>query len=219
LRILLLEDETDIAEAVTGALTADRRTVWWTHDVDEAASIALERGVDLAILDVIVGDDDDAGFRLAEALREGDFRGPVLFTTARDAVEDRVRGLDLGGDDYVVKPYSLVELCARVRALARREATVKSSVVTHGLLRLDTVARRTWWNDAEVELSAREFAMIELLCTHPDRIFAAQELQERVFPDASPGSNVVRVYVHQLRQKLPAEVVVRAPGGYRLGVG
>lgn len=219
MRILLLEDETDIAEAVSGALTADHHTVWWTNDVAQAQAAVTERGFDLAVLDVIVGDEDDAGFALATWLRDAGFVGPILFTTARDTVEDRVRGLDLGGDDYVVKPYSLAELRARVRALARREAPIKASAIEHGALRIDTAARRVWWSDTEVELSSREFALLELLATHPDRVFAAPDLQRRVFPDASPSSNVVRVYVHQLRHKLSAEVVSTAPGGYRLGVG
>lgn len=216
MRILLLEDEHDIAEAVVEALTSDHHLVTWAPDV-ATAEAAAARGVDLAVLDVIVGDADDAGFELATGLRRSGFLGPILFTTARDAVDDRVRGLDLGGDDYLVKPYSLTELRARVRALGRREAPTKEAIIARGPLRVDTGAKRVAWGGRDVDLSAREYALIELLARFPDRTFAAAELQERVFPDAGPGGSVVRVYVRQLRQKLGADVVATVPGGYRLG--
>jgi two-component system, OmpR family, response regulator QseB len=217
-RILLLEDEPDIAEAVVDALTRDRHHVAWAPDLAAAEAALAARSFDLAVLDVIIGGDDDAGFRLAASMRHSGFLGPVLFTTARDAVDDRVRGLDLGGDDYLVKPYSLAELQARVRALLRRETPVKGADVTHGPLRIDLAAQRVWWDDREVDLSARAFALVALLALHPDRTFGALELQERVFPDAASGGIVVRVYVRQLRQKLGPAVVATVAGGYRLGV-
>lgn len=218
MRILLLEDEPDIAEAVVDALTRDHHHVTWATSADGALAAVEEHPIDLALLDVILGHDDDAGFTFAATLRHAGYLGPVLFTTARDAVEDRVRGLDLGGDDYLVKPYSLVELRARVRALLRRETPLKGVAVEHGPLRVDLAARRVWWDDREVDLSAREFAMLEVFVTHADRSFGAAELQERVFPDAGSKGIVVRVYVRQLRQKLGTEVVATGPGGYRLGV-
>ncbi len=218
MRILLLEDEADIAQAVVDGLTHDHHHVVWAADVAAADAARSGRAFDLAVLDVIIGSDDDAGFRLASSMRQAGFLGPVLFTTARDAVEDRVRGLDLGGDDYLVKPYSLAELRARVRALLRRETPVKGVDVEHGPLRIDLAAQRVWWDDHEVDLSARAFAMLELLALHPDRVFGALELQERVFPDAESGGIVVRVYVRQLRQKLGRAVVATVAGGYRLGV-
>ena len=218
MRILMLEDEADIAQAVVDALTRDHHHVVWAADVEAADAARAERSFDLAVLDVIIGGDDDAGFRLASTLRRSGFLGPVLFTTARDAVEDRVRGLDLGADDYLVKPYSLVELRARVRAQLRRETPGKGVDVERGPLRIDLAAQRVWWDDREVELSARAFAMLELLALHPDRAIGALELQERVFPDAESGGIVVRVYVRQLRQKLGPTVVATVAGGYRLGV-
>lgn len=218
MRILLLEDEPDIAEAVADTLTRDHHHVTWAPTRAAAEALAAERAFDLAVIDVIIGSDEDAGFDLATSLRRGGFLGPVLFTTARDTVEDRVRGLDLGGDDYLVKPYSLVELRARVRALLRRESTVKHVEAVHGPLRIDFATRRVWWAGREVDLSARAFAMLELLAMYPDRAFSAAELQERVFPDAESGGIVVRVYVRQLRQKLDPSVVATVAGGYRLGV-
>ena len=218
MRILLLEDEPDIAEAVVDTLRRDHHHVTWAITAAGAVAAIDAHAYDLAILDVILGDDDDAGFDFATTLRRSGFLGPMLFTTARDAIEDRVRGLDLGGDDYLVKPYSLVELRARVRALLRRETPLKGVEAAHGPLRVDLSARRVWWHDDEVDLSAREFTMLEVLVTHPDRTFGATELQERVFPDAESKGIVVRVYVRQLRQKLGPSIVATVPGGYRLGV-
>lgn len=217
MRILLLEDEPDIAEAVADALTRDHHHVTWATTLAGAERAASEHPCDLAILDVILAEDDDAGFRFATHLRGTGFLGPLLFTTARDAVEDRVRGLDLGGDDYLVKPYSLVELRARVRALLRRDTTVKGAETEVGPLRIDLANRHVWWNGRTVDLSAREFALLEVLALHPDRTFDSAELQARVFPDAESKGIVVRVYVRQLRQKLGPNVVATVPGGYRLG--
>jgi DNA-binding response OmpR family regulator len=218
MRILLLEDEPDIAEAVVDTLARDHHHVTWASSAPGAVAALEAHPYDLAILDVILGGDDDAGFEFATTLRRSGFLGPMLFTTARDAIEDRVHGLDLGGDDYLVKPYSLVELRARVRALLRRETPVKGVETERGPLRVDLAVRRAWWSDQEVSLTAREFAMLEVLVLNPDRTFGAAELQERVFPDAESNGIVVRVYVRQLRQKLGPNVIATVPGGYRLGV-
>lgn len=217
MQVLLLEDEEDIARPVIAMLERERYAVRWARSADEARAAMAEREADVAILDVML-DRVDAGFELAEELRSVGYPGAILFLTARDSITDRVRGLDLGGDDYLVKPYSLVELRARVRALLRRETPVKGTDVERGPLRIDLAAQRVWWDDREIELSARAFAMLELLALHPDRVFTALELQQRVFPDAESGGIVVRVYVRQLRQKLGPTVVATVAGGYRLGV-
>jgi len=218
-RILVLEDEPDIAQGVTDALRADRYEVALARTVDEAWAALAERDADIAVVDVMVGDDDEAGFTLVAQMRDAGFVGPILFTTARDTVADRVHGLDLGGDDYLVKPYSLSELRARVRALLRRDAPVKRADVTQGHLRVGLSVRRVWWQGREIELSDREFAILELLVLHPQRVFTVDELLERFFPGALSGPRVVRVYVRQLRAKVDPAVIATAPGGYRLGVG
>lgn len=216
MRVLLLEDEADIAEAVAEVLTRDHHHVRrFTHpaelaDVDPSS-------VDAAILDVMIGSDPDAGFKLAVRWREAGFRGPILFTTARDSVQDRIRGLDLGGDDYLVKPYSLGELRARVRALLRRDSPIKQALIERGRLRLDTATRRLWWDEVEILVSAREFALLEYLALHPERVVRGAELADRIFPDATSGGLVARVYIRQLRQKVDANVILTASGGYRLG--
>ena len=141
-----------------------------------------------------------------------------MFVSARDAVADRIRGLDLGGDDYLVKPYSLDELLARVRALVRRSAQSKRSVIDQGALQVDLAARMVAWDGRPVALTDREFAMLELFALHPERVFALDELLDRFFPDAASGYRVVRVYVSQLRQKIDPDVIRTMAGGYRLGL-
>ncbi len=129
-----------------------------------------------------------------------------------------MRGLDLGGDDYLVKPFELEEYAARVRALLRRGSPVKKSRFERGPLAVDLAARRVFWRGREVALTGREFALLELLILNPERVFTAEELLERLFPGTESGLKIVRVYIHRLRQKLGPEVVATVPGGYRLGV-
>lgn len=218
MRILLVEDEHDLAGPLIELLRRERYEVVWA-DASEPAFAALSEDIfDLAVLDVMLPDGDDAGFRLAAALREADFEGRILFLTARDSVEDRIRGLDLGGDDYLLKPFSLLEFLARVRALLRRPAQTRQAQLTRGPLSVHFGARRVSWEGTAVELSEREFAMLELLTHYPERVFTVGDLFDRFFPEAESGHRVVRVYVRQLRQKLGAGVIETVPGGYRLGV-
>lgn len=217
MRILLLEDNQDIGMALAEALSHERYDVDWVRTESEAARTAADRHYDLAVLDVMVGRNDDAGFQFASQMREAGFAGSVLFISARDAEADRVRGLDLGGDDYLVKPFGLAEFLARVRALVRRNAQTRTTVLERTPLHVDLANRRITWAEREVQLSAREFEMLELFALYPERVFTADELQERLFPEAGSGPKVVRVYVSQLRHKLAGEVIATVPGGYRLG--
>ncbi len=215
--MLLLEDEDDIARPVIALLERERYGVRWARTTDEARAALAEREPDVAILDVMV-DHDDAGFELAEELRSVGYPGAILFLTARDSVSDRVRGLDLGGDDYLVKPFSLKELLARLRALVRRQAQTRRAVFERGPLRVAFDRREARWHGAVVALSEREFEILELLALYPDRAFSVDDLVERFFPDAASGRRVVRVYVSQLRRAIDPSVVATVPGGYRLGV-
>ncbi len=217
MRILVLEDERDIAEGVVDLLRADRYETVWARDLAEATSALAEAPFDLALLDVMIGGDEDAGFDFAASLRDADFPGPILFLTARDAIDDRVRGLNLGGDDYLVKPFSLIELRARVQALLRRGAQTKRSLLQRDPLVVDLDARRVWWEGREVVLTDREFAMVELFAHFPERVFPVEELVDRFFPVAESGPRVVRVYVSQLRQKVNERLITTVSGGYRLG--
>ena len=218
MRILLLEDEFDIGEPIAEALGSDRYEVVWARDVPAGRDAVAEQEFDVAILDVMVPSGEDAGFAFARELRAAGFPGAVLFVSARDAVADRIRGLDLGGDDYLVKPFSMDELLARVRALVRRQAQTRSASVEIDALHVDLAARAVRWDGREVHLTDREFAMLELFVLHPERVFTVDELLERFFPDASSGHRVVRVYVSQLRQKLAEAAIRTVAGGYRLGM-
>lgn len=217
MNILLLEDETDIAEPIVEALTDDRYAVVWVRDVAEARSAVVERDFDLLLVDVSLPEGAYAGFDFANEMREAEYEGGLMFVSARDAVADRIRGLDAGGDDYLVKPFSLEELLARVRALVRRSAQTKRAIVDRDRLRVDLAARTVTWDERPVVLTDREFAILELFALHPDRSFTVDELLGRFFPDATSGNRVVRVYVSQLRQKVDASVIQTIAGGYRLG--
>jgi DNA-binding response OmpR family regulator len=216
-RILYLEDEPDIAEGVVEALARDRYDVVWVRDPDQAFDALAGAQFDLALLDVMVGGDEGAGFAVAAGLRDAAFDGQVMFVSARASVSDRVHGLDLGGDDYLVKPFSLQELRARVRALLRRVSQLKRSRLAHGPLTVDLTRRQVRWRGRAIELSAKEFALLELFAHHPDRVFSTDELRERLFPNAASGPPVVRVYVRHLRQKIDTDLIDTVPGGYRLG--
>jgi CheY-like chemotaxis protein len=143
---LLLEDEADLAHPIVAALRSDRFDVAWARTLDEARAALVEQDVDLAILDVMLPGDEDCGFRFAGELRSVGYAGGILFLTARDSVSDRVEGLELGGDDYLVKPFSLRELLARVKALLRRPAQTRGGALERGRLMVDLNARRVTWD-------------------------------------------------------------------------
>jgi DNA-binding response OmpR family regulator len=215
--ILFLEDERDLAEPVSQLLRAQRYTVTWVTSLGAAYEAMGEREYDLAILDVMLPEGEDAGFELAQNIREAGFAGSILFLTARDSVEDRIRGLDIGGDDYLIKPFSLKELLARVRALLRREAQTRSATFVRGGLEVDFAKRKVLWAGEETKLSEREFSILELFALNPDKVFTADDLFDRFFPDANSGNRVVRVYINQIRQKISDNVLTTVPGGYTLG--
>lgn len=217
MRILILEDHPDIATPLVDTLERERYEVVWAKTVDEAHAALAEADVDLAVLDVMLPGSEDAGFDLARTLRRVGFAGHVMFLSARDAVADRVTGLDAGGDDYLVKPFSLSEFLARVRALLRRTSETKQTVLRRGPLTVDLKLRTITWHDQPVALSDREFGIVELLAHYPGKHFSVDELYERFFPDAASGHRVVRVYVRQLRQKTGDDLILTVPGGYRLG--
>ena len=216
-RILLLEDEPHIARPVTQALAAQGHTVTHAATLMGARAAFLEAEPDLLLLDVRLPEDDNGGFAFARETRASGYAGLILFMTARDALADRVTGLDDGGDDYVVKPFDLPELLARVRALLRRLHEAKTSRVQRGRLELDTVNRSVTWAGERVELSSREYALLERFVLSPSRVYSPEALTDALWGEGA-GTGVVKVYVHHLRSKLGPEVVQTVPGGYRLGL-
>jgi two-component system response regulator QseB len=218
MRLLLLEDEPNIARPVLRALEAQGHAVQHATDLGPARELLAEGEPDLMVLDVRVPESQDGGFILAREVRAAGYKGPILFMTARDALEDRVMGLDDGGDDYVVKPFDLPELLARVRALLRRVSEVKTSRIMRGPLELDLATRTVRWTGVRVDLSSREYAFLERLALSPGRVYSPEELTDLVWGGEASDPGVVKVYVHHLRGKLGPEVVRTVPGGYRLGL-
>lgn len=218
MRILVVEDEPDIAEPVTLFLSRQGYEAVWAYDLEAAWEEFLTAEPALVILDVMLPEGEDAGFLFAQQVREGGYGGPILFLTARDSLEDRVAGSNLGGDDYLVKPFALEELLARVRALLRREAQHKGGSWQRGDLKVDLLARKVYWKGREVRLTVKEFALLETLCLNPDRLFTPEELADRLFPGRDTAVRMVRVYIHRLRRKLSQGVVRTGAGGYGLGL-
>lgn len=225
LHILLVEDDTVLADGLVRALDAQDMTVHLVRD-GLAADAALQRTdaasssisashvtFDVAVLDIGLPGID--GFEVVRRLRARGGVLPVLLLTARDAVEDRVRGLETGADDYLVKPFATAELIARIRALARRHAPL-SAVLTLGRLTLDSATRRARIGDGAIDLSVREWGVLEYLLQHTGRVVSKQQIIDAILPwgdDVTP--NAVEVYVSRLRLKLDgAGVAIRTIRGF-----
>lgn len=218
MRLLLVEDEPNIATPVRRALEKQGHTVRYAATLEEARRCLMEAEPDLLLLDVRLPEGEDSGFVLAREARAANYSGPILFMTARDALEDRVLGLDDGGDDYVVKPFDLPELMARVRALLRRVHEAKTSRVERGPLSVDFVRQTVRWQGQTVRLSSREYALLERFALSPERVYSPEELTDLVWGDEASDTGVVKVCVHHLRHKLASDVVHTVSGGYRLGL-
>ena len=218
MKVLLVEDEPAIATPVMRALQAQGLEVRVANDLQTGREAISETEPDLMILDVGLPESEDGGFILAREAREAGFSGSILFLTARDALLDRVQGLDEGGDDYVVKPFELLELMARVRALLRRPTEARSSRLRFGALEMDLSTQEVRFESQRIELSSREFGLLERLALSPGRVFTAEELLDLVWGDAASTPGVVKVNVHRLREKLSATVVRSSRRGYQFGL-
>ena len=201
MRILLVEDDHMLSEAISRALTQSAHVVDVSYDGEEADRALATFEYGLVLLDINLPNLD--GFEVLKRLRARRNVVPVLVMTARESLEDRISGLDLGAGDYLAKPFHLSELEARVRALIRRSHSSASSVLTHGRLRLDMAARRLFCDDAPVDLSVREFAVIELLLLKEGKVVTKQQIVDHLYgwEDAS-NSNAIEVFVYRLRKKL-----------------
>jgi len=201
MRILLAEDDGMLADAVTRALVQAAHAVDLARDGSEADRALSTNEYDLAILDVGLPMFD--GFEVLRRLRDRRSPVPVMMLTVRDSVEDRVAGLDLGADDYLTKPFHLFELEARVRALIRRAHSRSSSNLMHGRLRLDVAGRRLFRDDQPIDLTSREFAVLELLLLRVGRVVTKQHIVDHLYGwDDSLSSNAIEVLMHRLRKKL-----------------
>ena len=218
MRVLLVEDEIDIATPLSRALKAQGLEVTVCHDLESGREAMLNREPDLMMLDVRLHEYEDGGFILAKEARASGYMGSILFLTARDALSDRVQGLDGGGDDYVVKPFLLLEVLARVRALLRRPTETRTSQLQFGTISLDLTRQEVLQAGIRTDLSPREYALFERLVLSPSRVFAAEELLDAVWGEAASSVSVVKVTVYRLREKLGAEVVKSTKNGYQLGI-
>jgi two-component system OmpR family response regulator len=220
MRVLIVEDDVKLAGLLRRGLRDDGMAADVAVRGEDALWMAGATSYDAIVLDVMLPGLD--GFEVCRRLREDGVWSPVLMLTALDAVDDRVRGLDSGADDYLAKPFAFVELCARLRALARRGAVERPVVLRAGDLRLDPASKQVWRGETAIGLSAKEFALLETFMRRPGEVLDRYALLEHAWDDAYENrSNVVDVYVRYLREKIDRPFGVSAietvrGAGYRL---
>ena len=214
MRLLLVEDDPMIGEAVADLLRAEHYAVDWARDGDAADTALRTQPYDLVLLDLGLPRRD--GITVLRDMRARKNRTPVLVATARDAVAQRIEGLDAGADDYVLKPYALDELLARIRALLRRAAGRAEPVYEHKGVCINPATREATVNGVPVVLSAREWAVLEPLIARPGMVLSRQQLEDKLYGWGDEvSSNAVEVYIHGLRKKLGPELVLNVRGvGY-----
>jgi len=218
MRILLVEDDQMIGEVVLDALRAESLAVDWVKDGAMAQTALATAGYDLVLLDLGLPKVD--GLQVLREMRARQVRIPVLVATARDAIAERVAGLDAGADDYIIKPYDLDELLARIRALLRRASGRAEPEYCWGQVRLVPASREAFVAGQPVQLSAREWAVLEPLIARPGRVLSRAQLEEKLYSWRDDiSSNAVEVYIHGVRKKLGAELIQNVRGlGYLVPV-
>ena len=214
MRLLVVEDDPMIGEAATELLRAEHYAVDWVRDGEMAETALRTQTYDLVLLDLGLPRRD--GLSVLRSLRSRKQRIPVLIATARDSLQQRVEGLDAGADDYVLKPYELPELLARIRALLRRASGRAEPVYEHMGVAINPATREVTVGGAPVALSAREWAVLEPLIAHPGLVLSRAQLEEKLYSwKEDISSNAVEVYVHGLRKKLGADLIQNIRGvGY-----
>lgn len=201
MKILLVEDDEVLGEAVMLAIRQSGFDVDWARDGIHASHACVDYAYDAILLDL--GLPRREGLEVLRSLRRHGTRVPVMILTARDSVEDRVRGLDAGADDYLLKPFALDELLARLRALIRRASGKAATETQIGRLRFDSLQRQAWVDETPLVLSAREVSVLEILLNHTGRVIAKEAIIDRLSGwDEGLGDNAVEVYIHRLRRKL-----------------
>ncbi|HEY1889599.1 MAG TPA: response regulator [Steroidobacteraceae bacterium] len=216
MRLLLVEDDTMIGEAIREGLRREGFTVDWVYDGDSASQVLNTEFFDLLLLDL--GLPRRSGLEVLTAARAHGQELPVLIITARDAVSDRVQGLDAGADDYLVKPFDLDELAARIRALLRRKSGRTAPAIEHRGVVLNPARHTVTREGREVALSPKEFALLQLLMERPGTILSRARIEERLYGwGEEVESNAVEVHIHGLRRKLGADYILNVRGvGYRV---
>jgi two-component system OmpR family response regulator len=221
--LLVVEDEVRLGEALVDGLTRAQYTADLALDGEEALAFTQTTAYDAIILDLMLPKLD--GFQVCQRLRADGVWTPILMLTARDAIQDRIAGLDAGADDYLVKPFAFGELLARLRALLRRDSAARDGVLRIADLTLEPAAQRVQWAGRPIDLTAREYRVLEALMRRPGWIVSREALIESVwgfdFVDTSDSSNLVEVYVGRVRRKLtehgaPALIQTIRGAGYRL---
>lgn len=201
MRILLVEDNRRLSHSLKLSLIDDGYAVDSAYDGEEGEELALRAPYDVIILDIMLPRKD--GLEVCRELRRQRVKSPILMLTARDAVDDRVKGLDTGADDYLVKPFALEELRARLRALLRRESPDKSSLLVAGSLKLDPATRFVEREGVEIELTAKEYALLEYFMRNPNRLITREMAENHIWSyDFQAASNVIDVYIRRLRRKV-----------------
>jgi two-component system, OmpR family, response regulator QseB len=216
MRLLLVEDDAMIGEAIRTGLKRDGFAVDWVYDGESADRVLRTEAFDLALLDLGLPRKD--GLQVLQALRARHQGLPVLIITARDAVSDRIQGLDAGADDYLVKPFDLDELAARIRALLRRKSGRPEPRIEHLGVVLDPATHAVTRDGRDIDLSPKEFALLQLLLERPGTIHSRAQIEERLYGwGEEVESNAVEVHIHGLRRKLGADFILNVRGvGYRV---
>jgi DNA-binding response OmpR family regulator len=222
MRILVVDDDRRLSGIVKRGLLEEAYAVDTAYDGEEGQYLAEVNSYDLIILDIMMPKKD--GVEVCRALRIRNINTLILMLTAKDAVEDRVKGLDAGADDYLIKPFAFSELLARVRALLRRESTTRSPELKVGNLILNTLTREVWQGEQAIELTTKEYVILEYFMRHPNIVVTRTMLEEHAWDyDFDSLSNLVDVYIRRLRRKIDADgersmIQTVRGAGYRLRV-
>lgn len=216
MRLLLIEDDPLLGEGIQQGFNLQGETLDWLRSGQHALDALASSEFDLLILDLGLPDID--GLQVLSELRRRGNALPVLILTARDQVSDRVRGLDAGADDYLIKPFDLDELHARVRALLRRNSGISSPKLNHADLEVDPASREVYRNGEAVNLSRREYSLLVEFLYHPGQVLTRDQLSERLYGwNDDVESNAVEVHIHHLRKKLGSDLIKTVRGvGYRI---
>jgi len=219
MRVLLIEDDPTLGGAVRDQIAADAHTVDWVTHLEKARDCVATVTYDLILLDLVLP--DGRGLDFLKGLRSARDATPVIILTARDQITDRIAGLNAGADDYLVKPFDLSELSARIGAVARRYSGNPSPFVQIGDLTIDLAARTILRRGASIPLTSREWVIFEAFVQRPRALISKAQIEERLYSfDADVESNTIEVYIGRIRKKLGHEIIVTERGmGYRLGSG